>query len=382
MAFVMREMILGTSSLPGAVGTTYPWTATAAGFRSPADEGMADNDTTYFVAFNNASPPAYVEYVGTYRNTGGGARFERTTFLRSSTGADISWGTATVNLAVGLPGVVIASLINPSMASGYIKAASGTPPIFSSQAVPIPVADGGTNAITAADARTSLGALNRSLSEQTLLTGTGDLLYLALSGLPTRLSMAGHSTHFLRAGTTAPAWVAFTASMAALNGGAIPPYAANNVNDFLIELITYPKYSKTAQTTTQNINVATITALTDLDGLAIPGLGNSSKAFQVDGQVSLKNLGGGQNLFTVSVHLGSGGNTSDAVIAAAMHQPPNTGSSPSHWTIHIPPITFVPSTTDKITISTTVDEGGGSANYDVMTGTGQTFVVIKQITLS
>lgn len=89
-----------------------------------------------------------------------------------------------------------------ALASGYIKS-NGT--LLSSQAVPIPVADGGTNAITAAAARTSLGvapldpqfvtlATNTELSNERVLTaGTGISLTDAGAGSTVTIAATGGS---------------------------------------------------------------------------------------------------------------------------------------------------------------------------------------------
>lgn len=56
-----------------------------------------------------------------------------------------------------------------SLAAGYIKSNAT---VFSSQAVPIPIADGGTNAITAAAARTSLAVAPLDATFVTLSTNS------------------------------------------------------------------------------------------------------------------------------------------------------------------------------------------------------------------
>jgi hypothetical protein len=77
------------------------------------------------------------------------------------------------------------------------------------------------------------------------------------------------------------------------------------------------------------------------------------------------------------VHLGTGGNTADAVIASNYALLPNvTSASGDWWSFPIPPITFIPTNTSKITISMTSPD---DANFDVVVGTGETFVVLRQI---
>lgn len=92
-------------------------------------------------------------------------------YLKIDSSEDVAVQAVPIPLADGGTGAT-------SLAAGYVKS-NGT--VLSSQAVPIPVADGGTNAITAAAARTSLGvapldpqfvtlATNSELSNERVLT--------------------------------------------------------------------------------------------------------------------------------------------------------------------------------------------------------------------
>lgn len=361
MAFKCPEMVLETSVNPGS--GNYVLAGATGGYRAFVNE-LSAADTCPVTVYDNSNPPAYAKYICTFRT--GPNRLERTVFLGSSTGTDITWGGgATVNVVSSLQGGVIKTFIDPALTTGYVKLTSGTPNSISTQATPIPVADGGTNATTTSAARTSLGvaigtnvqAWDADLDTIAALAKTSGFFIIANGSAWTSRQPAGTDVTFDNSASSLPA---------------SPSQVQAAIDAAVIKFLR--PYSKTVQSASQNITTTGITAFSDLDNLSIPGTGDSAKVYMVEGQVALNNLGAGTNRITIKVHVGTAGTTADAVIASAIQQVPNVGSD--GWTFPVPPISFIPGASDKVTISVTSPD---ESNYDVMTGTGQTFLIIREI---
>lgn len=126
MAFKLLELTRETStSTTGA----YVLLGAPVGY-NPFSAGLLNNDVTAYTVFEAAPPgaPIWAEYFGTYSS--GGNSLSRGTFIRSSTGADISpWGAGTRNIVCGLQGAQIESLIALMQAgsTGSLELVSGSP---------------------------------------------------------------------------------------------------------------------------------------------------------------------------------------------------------------------------------------------------------------
>lgn len=126
MAFKLVELTRETStSTTGA----YVLGGAPAGY-NPFSAGLSNNDVTAYTVFEQAPPgaPIWAEYFGAYSS--GGNSLSRGTFIRSSTGADISpWGAGTRNVVCGLQGAQIESLISLLQAgsTGGLELVTGSP---------------------------------------------------------------------------------------------------------------------------------------------------------------------------------------------------------------------------------------------------------------
>ena len=353
MAFKLGEMVQETTTTDSSPFTLL---GRVGGFRSFDDE-LDSGDTTIFTIFDASIPPKYESYKGTFTGT---ATLTANTFIRSSTGSPIVWvGNAVKNVIIGLPGKLMQTLLDFDLAAGYLKLASGSPEnLFSTQVVPIPVADGGTNAITATAARTELGALNRSLSEQTLMLSNGDTLYFS-AGAPVRLAGgAGNNDRYLRIASGLPVWTALLASHAAYTPTA--PLTGTTAQAALDQLA----HALSAVTTqaTANTNVSSLVAVTDLANLTIPGSPDGAKKYRVIAKVTIGAAAAGGVNVIVRAHVGSAGTTADQEVDRIYDY--HSALSANIHTILLVSKPFVPASGNKVTIS--VEDIIGANNPDTV----------------
>ena len=364
MSFKTPELVQDSTQVIGT-GTATLTGAPNVGYRAFKD-AFVSGDTTIYCIWNNAAViPDWEIGTGTWTSGGTYGTLTRTVYKSSNSDALVNWLSNSVkNVVVGIPGWIVGTLLNPGLALGLVELTAAGPNQFSTTPIST-VGRAVLNAASYASIVTSLG----------LVIGTNTQAYDA--DLAAIAALTHTTNNVIR--STGSAWTKGAVDSAEVTHAATAPITTTTVVAALNEVATlYARsYSKTAQTTAQNVTTSSITAFTDLGGLAIPGTGNSAKIYQIMGQVTLTNLGTASNSVAIKVHLGTGGNTADAVIASNYALLPNvTSASGDWWSFPIPPITFTPTSTSKITISMTSPD---DANFDVVVGTGETFVVIQQI---
>lgn len=358
MAFKIPEMVQETTDTTSTLD--YVLSGAVSGFRSFANE-LSDGDVTLYCVFDTSSPPIYEINRGTY--TLATTTLARTSLLRSSTGVAINWGASTKNVVAGIPGIVMQELLNKISggSTGLVELTSSSPiSLITTQTIS---SLGRTliTSVTPASVRSTLDA------QQDVFTTRGDLVYANATPAAARLAL-GTSGKYLRSDGTDPGWSQIPGTEVTYS--ATSPLTASTVSAALDQLA--HAYSKTAQSAAQANFGTSLVAVSDLDNLTPPGSPDGTKVYRVSGQVSIDPTGAGGNI-SVTVHLGTNGTVNDAVIAKAYEY---VSAGTTYLTVHIPPITFTPSASQKITIGVTMP---ASANNDIKTGTGETFVVIEQI---
>ena len=357
MAFKIPELTQGTTTTTGT--GTYTVASTTGGFRGFVDE-LSSGDTTIYAVFDTTNPPIYEINIGVWTDNGSYGTLTRGTRLKSSTGAAINWGAGSKNVVAGLPGILIEDIFDPTLSLGLLELTGAGPNTFSTT----PASANGKSLIntTYSGMRTLLG----------LVIGTNVQAWDA--DLDTISGLAKTDNNVIKG--TGAAWESAALDSLEVTHTPTSPVTTTTVGAAIGQLATLfsRNYSQTSQTNAQSVSTTGITAFTDLDNLSIPGTGDSAKVYQVEGQVGFTGFGGTVRLI-VKAHVGSGGNTADAVIGTFYGVSPNPPSSGS-VTVPIPPRAFVPGASDKVTISVTSPDDSA---FDVCTGAGESFVVIKQI---
>jgi len=351
MAFKCPEMVQETTQTTGT--GTYTVQGAVSGYKAFSDF-LSSADTVYYAVYDSTAANWEVGY-GTYTSPD---QIARTSILRSSNGdAPVNWPTGapapTKNIVACLPGEAMETLLNPSMADGYVKRAGGSPQnTFTTQAVPIPLADGGTAATTAADARTSLG----------LVIGTNVQAYDAQ--LADVAAVAATADQFL--GGNGSNLVMRTAAQVRTSLGLGTLYSKN-----------VPTRTRVALSGTQSITTAenTYTAITTLNAVDFPGTTDGSNKYEISGTVMLQTASGtGNGTFTIGVFVNASGDTSGTPIWEGVVRQDN--GALEYASIAFSSVEAAPTSGHKLCVAVKRD---AASDFNVIGTNGATFARVLEV---